>query len=116
MNLFYHVLGLTCVLVLLFFLIRWQISINLHATLGKHSRKKRFKEQTFFEWVTYKRFKDVLPTSTFIWYYGHLLAYPVLVILVIIFDIFNLPYKVGGMLILAYFAFSAIPLITSNTK
>lgn len=114
MKLFELLLALTLNLILMFFLIRGQIRLYVNANYKKATVKKLYKNQTFFEWFFYTRFKDMLPKSKRIWYFSHLLLYPILVIAVVMLYVFDAPYNIGRILLGCYFYGSAIPLIMTR--
>ena len=66
--------------------------------ISRNARKKRKKGQTFFEWLTYKRFLDIIPNNYLFWYWSYFAFYFLCVVLTFIlehifgsFDIATLP-------------------------
>ena len=104
-----QILGLTAVLILMFFIIRGKHRLFIDSSLNRSNRKKRCKNQTLIEWFFYRRFQDVLPKRSLLWYYGHLVLYPILVIIVLLLDYIQVQNEIGNTIIWVYFFFSAIP-------
>ncbi len=56
--------------------------------LNRSTKKKRKKGQNFFDWLFYRRFRDVLPKSYRVCYYMVLISFPIMVAAILILSQF----------------------------
>ena len=81
------IIAITLCFLLMFFMTRLLMAMYLCTLIKKRKhRADRTQGQSFWEWLFYKRFHDVLPKSSYVcWvYYGNILLYLLLLIGVIL--------------------------------
>ena len=104
------IIVLILVLLLFFFLNRLEIAYGISKTIKKRkNREKRKSGQDFIEWFCYRRFLDIIPKSKLFRYYANILLFPICLIAVILFDVFQLSDTFGRTVVTLYFLVSAIP-------
>ena len=115
MNLVLLLLAATLALFLFFFIARGFIHMEIGNILNKSARKKLSKNQSFKEWFFYKRYVDVLPKSTLIWYFSNFGLYIICVIAVIILSSIN-KTDIGRTVVWMYFSIYGVSLIFARFK
>lgn len=104
------IIVLILVFLLFFFLNRLEIAYGISKTIKKRkNREKRKSGQGFIEWFCYRRFLDIIPKSKLFRYYANILLFPICLIAVILFDVFQLSDTFGRTVVTLYFLVSAIP-------
>ena len=81
------ILAITLMFFLFFFLSRGIMEMYLHKLIKKQRhRQERKQGQSFWEWLTYKRFRDVIPKSAYTYwiYYANIALYFILLIGIIV--------------------------------
>ena len=109
------IIVLILVLLLFFFLNRLEIAYGISKTIKKRkNREKRKSGQDFIEWFCYRRFLDIIPKSKLFRYYANILLFPICLIAVILFDVFQMSDTFGRTVVTLYFLVSAIPFVTTS--
>lgn len=88
------ILSITLTFLLLFFLSRGVVDMYIQKQIkNRRHREERKKGQSFWEWLFYKRFRDILPKSAYVcWvYYTNIALYFLLLIGVVLLHL------LGGM-------------------
>lgn len=109
MNLFVQLIAVTLVLILMFFITRGVIRMKIEYIVSKRERKRLSKNQSFKEWFFYKRYLNILPKSTLIWYYSNFVAYVISILSIIVLNSIG-KADVGQNIIWAYFSLYGISL------
>ena len=115
MNCIVQLIALTLELLLFFFVIRGVIHIEIGNIVNKRERKRLAKNQSFKEWFFYKRYVDVLPKSTLVWYFSNFVSYIICMIAVIILNLLN-KTDIGRTVIWIYFSVYGVSLIFARLK
>lgn len=87
------ILAITLAFLVLFFMSRLLLAMYLTQLIkNRKNREKRKEGQSFWDWLTYKRFKDIIPkTELSYWlYFANAILYLVLLISTILLDCFNM--------------------------
>lgn len=112
-NLFVYLLIILHYSLLMFFLLRIHISTIINYKLNTSKRKKLKKNQNFFDWFLYKRYKNVIPKVFSIWYFGFLITFVLSMISVIILFVCKIEYDVVITIIEGIMVFMTIPEVIS---
>ena len=95
------IIMLTLCFILLFFLCRLLMNIYF-TTLIKNNRHRneRKKNQSFWEWLTYKRFWDIIPKKelAYIIYWGNFVLYFILIVVTVIATQVNILEQIRELL------------------
>ena len=91
MKLFAEYTILIFTFLVIFFLGRLFIAWYLSVSVSKNKRKSLAKEQTFLEWLLYKRYADVLPLVIRMGYFFNFVFFLASVICVLVFYIMQRP-------------------------
>ena len=86
-------LAITLCFLLLFFLSRVLMAIYIAKLIKKNQhRNERKKNQTFWEWLTYKRFSDVIPKKeiAYVIYWGNFALYFALIVVTVVLTKLNM--------------------------
>ena len=115
MNLVFLLLAVTLTLFLFFFITRGFIHMEIGNILNKSTRKKLAKNQSFREWFFYKRYVNILPKSTLIWYYSNFVLYIICVIAVIVLCSID-KINIGRTVVWMYFCIYGVSLASKRFK
>lgn len=80
--------------------------------------KKRAKGQSFWDWLFYRRFRDVMTWPFWVMYFGHWIYSVLTVLLIVIMYLFAIPYDITRFCwvisLLPYFAVSIVLIILTE--
>lgn len=74
---------------------------------GKSKRKQRDAESGFFEKLTLSKFRDILPTEMYVWYYAQIAATVIIAAVLFILPHFGVPQEIGSKVYNAFLWASA---------
>ena len=97
------------IMVMVFILTRMKYHLFLHEILNNSNRRKRTKNQNFFDWLLYRPFKDVLPKKKAIYYFSNFAICTILVTLCALNSLLKLPMSFFQSMAGAYFCIYTVP-------
>lgn len=87
------IIAITLCFLLMFFMTRLLMAMYLCTLIKKRKhRADRTKGQSFWEWLTYKRFSDILPKGelAYLAYWGNFILYIILIALSVVLHFCNM--------------------------
>ena len=113
------IIGSILMFLLVFFVLRIAIALIIGYILNNSNIRKRKNKQSFRQWLFYVRFKDVIPLSFKIWYYGNMAICGLFIVLYIVVDLLEMNYTISilgknqtveQILLLIHIIISVVPL------
>lgn len=89
MNCFPHIVVIVLGGMLRFIFVRGYIGLIINYCLNTSAGKKRRKGQSFKEWLTFSRYRDIIPYKFMVFYYSYPLIYVLSIFAILIMAICN---------------------------